>query len=172
MSERKNVLLVNEEDEIQGIEDKLIAHQAPSQRHRAFSIFLFNKNNELLLQKRASHKYHAANLWSNTCCSHPQLGEDTLDSAKLRLLEELGIEAELKFLKKVEYKSHITADLYEWEIDHLFTGIFEGKIYLNPEEVSEVTWINLDDLASELINNPSAYTPWLHILLPFIANRN
>ena len=89
------VILVDKNDNEVGLEEKITAHKKKL-LHRAFSIFLFNKSSEILLQKRAPNKYHSGNLWTNTCCSHPLPSISLLESAKKRLVEEMGIEAELK----------------------------------------------------------------------------
>ena len=91
----KKVILVDENDNPIGEMEKFEVHQKGI-LHRAFSIFIFNDAGELLLQKRANDKYHSANLWSNTCCSHPEPGELTSNAAKARLAEEMGIETELE----------------------------------------------------------------------------
>ena len=90
MSEEK-VILVDKNDNQVVFMPKLEAHQK-GVLHRAFSIFIFNNKYELLLQKRASSKYHSGGLWTNTCCSHPREDEDILDAANRRLIEEMGIE--------------------------------------------------------------------------------
>src|SRR5678815_4333167 len=92
---KDHVIVVDEQDVKQGIMEKMEAHRQGI-LHRAFSVFILNKNNELLLQQRAAGKYHSAGLWSNTCCSHPRPGEDALAAARRRLREEMGIDAELQ----------------------------------------------------------------------------
>ena len=97
------VILVDKNDNEIGLEEKITAHKK-SYLHRAFSIFLFNKSSEILLQKRAPNKYHSGNLWTNTCCSHPLPNISLLESAKKRLVEEMGIEAELKKIFSFVYE--------------------------------------------------------------------
>ena len=108
------VILVDKNDNEVGFEEKITAHKKKL-LHRAFSIFLFNKSSEILLQKRAPNKYHSGNLWTNTCCSHPLPNISLLESAKKRLVEEMGIKAELKKIFSFVYKEEFTNGLCEYE---------------------------------------------------------
>ena len=114
----EKVILVDENDNQVGLMPKLEAHQK-GLLHRAFSIFIFNSKYELLLQKRASSKYHSGGLWTNTCCSHPREGEDILDAAKRRLFEEMGIETSLRKVHDFIYKAELDNDLTEHEFDQI-----------------------------------------------------
>jgi isopentenyl-diphosphate delta-isomerase len=168
---RDKVILVDKDDNAIGVADKLLAHQHGGSRHRAFSIFILNEKNEILLQQRASTKYHAANLWSNTCCSHPQPNESIKLSAQQRLKEELGLKADLHHIGTVEYKTEVTENLTEWEIDHLFLGRYNGQtLSLNPAEVSDIRWITIDKLLKNLEEEPKHFTPWLAFILPQLKN--
>ena len=91
----EQVILVNENDEKIGLMPKQEAHEK-GVLHRAFSVFIFNGKNELMLQQRALHKYHSPGLWTNTCCSHQRDGETTLQAGKRRLFEEMGFHTDLK----------------------------------------------------------------------------
>ncbi len=159
------VLLVDENDNPLRSEEKLKAHQEGS-LHRAFSILLFNSKNEYLLQKRALSKYHCGGLWSNTCCSHPRPGEETLLAAHRRLKEELGIVCG-KLEKKFDfiYKAAVNSSLTEHEFDHVFFGTFEGAIKPNPEEVCAYAWVAPEILKKDVENHPEKYTIWFRILL-------
>ena len=160
----ENVVLVSENDEVLGLMEKMQAHQNGI-LHRAFSVFLFNTNGEMLLQKRAAGKYHSPNQWTNACCSHPKSGETYLDGAKRRVFEELGIETNLEEKFHFIYKADVGQNLWEHELDHVFTGNFEGEFHLNPEEVSEVRYISMDNLEKEMKNNPENFTEWFKIIL-------
>lgn len=160
----ENVVLVAENDEVLGLMEKMQAHQNGI-LHRAFSVFLFNTNGEMLLQKRAAGKYHSPNQWTNACCSHPKSAETYLDGAKRRLFEELGIETNLEEKFHFIYKADVGQNLWEHELDHVFTGNFEGEFHLNPEEVSEVRYISMDNLEKEMKNNPDNFTEWFKIIL-------
>jgi len=119
--ERNNVVLVDENDNAIGEMEKLTAHKQ-GQLHRAFSVFIFNDKGELLLQQRASHKYHGAGLWTNTCCSHPQSGEDVGSSAQERLNYEMGLKCDLKFVDSFIYNEQVENNLIEHELNYVFIG--------------------------------------------------
>jgi isopentenyl-diphosphate delta-isomerase len=91
----ENVILVNQNDEQIGLMPKLEAHEK-ALLHRAFSVFILNSKNEIMLQQRAHHKYHSPLLWTNTCCSHQREGETNIEAGSRRLFEEMGFKAELK----------------------------------------------------------------------------
>ena len=154
------VILVNEQDQVVGFEEKQKAHQLGS-LHRAFSIFLF-RNNEILMQQRHPQKYHCGGLWTNTVCSHPRENELTHDAANRRLLEEVGISAELREVGQFIYRAELANGLIEHELDHVFIGHYEGDILqFNPEEISELKWMDIQDLERDLAAHPERYTPWL-----------
>ena len=121
----EQVILVDKDDKQVGLMSKLEAHEK-GVLHRAFSIFIFNSKYELLLQKRASSKYHSGGLWTNTCCSHPREGEDTLDAANRRLNEEMGIKTSLRKVYDFIYKAELDNQLTEHEFDHVFYGVFDN----------------------------------------------
>lgn len=158
------VVLVSEKDEVLGLMEKQQAHES-GLLHRAFSVFLFNEMGKMLLQKRASGKYHSPDQWTNAVCSHPKLGESYLDGAKRRLKEELGIEAEITEKFHFIYKAKVGGNLWEHELDYVFTGIYEGEFHLNQDEVSEVRYISLENLDEELAKNPEHFTEWFKIIL-------
>src|SRR5574343_481404 len=132
----EKVVLVSENDAVLGLMEKMQAHENGI-LHRAFSVFLFNKNGDMLLQKRASEKYHSPEQWTNACCSHPRAEETYLQAAKRRIKEELGIDCDLEEKFWFIYKADVGQNLWEHELDHVFTGIYEGDFNLNPEEVAE-----------------------------------
>ena len=157
---RQEVILVDELDRAIGTEEKIKAHEE-GLLHRAFSVFIVNNRNELLLQKRASSKYHSPGLWTNTCCSHPAPGEDLQVSAEKRLLEEMGFSCSLSWLFKFIYKTSFDNNLTEHELDHVFIGKFDAKPIPNPEEVENWRWVDLDFLKHDIKVDPQKYTFWL-----------
>jgi isopentenyl-diphosphate delta-isomerase len=162
----EQVILVNKNDAVLGHMEKLEAHQK-GLLHRAFSTFIFNDKNELLLQRRALGKYHSSGLWTNTCCSHPRPEEDTLAAAKRRLMEEMGFDTVL--VKKFDfiYKAALDGGLTEHEFDHVFTGYFEGVPKPNLTEVSEIKWLSLE-LVKEKVNLfPEEFTEWFKIAIQY-----
>jgi isopentenyl-diphosphate delta-isomerase len=158
------VVLVNPEDQVLGSMEKQQAH-VNGLLHRAFSVFLFNSKGEMLLQKRASGKYHSPLKWTNAVCSHPRFEETYLEGANRRLQEELGIEVELSEKFSFIYKADVGNGLWEHELDHVFTGTFENEFMLNREEVEEVKYISMEDLDKEMTEKPENFTEWFKIIL-------
>ncbi len=159
----EQVILVNENDEKIGLMPKQEAHEK-GVLHRAFSVFVFNGKNELLLQQRALHKYHSPGLWTNTCCSHQRDGETSLNAGKRRLFEEMGFSTDLKETTSFIYKAPFDNGLTEHELDHILIGIFEGIPQINPEEVASWKWMDLEEVKNDIQNNPEIYTAWFKII--------
>jgi isopentenyl-diphosphate delta-isomerase len=159
----EQVILVNENDEEIGSMEKMQAH-VEARLHRAFSVFVFNAKNELMLHKRAAHKYHSGGLWTNTCCSHPRPGEKTIDAAHRRLQEEMGFDCELTEKFSFLYCKELDHDLTENELDHVLTGFYENEPALNKDEVEDWRFISLQDLKKSLIEEPELYTEWFRII--------
>lgn len=159
-----DVILVDTDDRETGRMEKLEAHQQ-GKLHRAISLFIFNTKGELLLQKRAAGKYHSAGLWSNTCCSHPAPGEKTIDAARRRLREEMGISLEPVFSHHFVYRAEFGNGLTEYELDHVYTGIFSGDPAPDPQEAQDWKYISLSALNSDIAKNPDSYSVWLKIIL-------
>ncbi len=161
----EQVILVDENDNQIGAEEKLKAHQNGGKLHRCFSILVFNSKGELLLQQRALSKYHCGGLWTNTCCSHPRPGEVTGEAAHRRLKEEFGFDTEFKELFTFIYRAGFDNGLTEWEFDHVFVGTYDGKPDPNPEEIGDYMWISPEELRKDVEENPEKYTPWFRIIL-------
>lgn len=164
------VILVDEQDNVRGTMPKLEAHQK-NELHRAFSILIWNSNNEMLLQQRADGKYHSAGLWTNTCCSHPRRNETTIEAAHRRLKEEVGIKTELKHAFHFTYQVALENDLFEHELDHVFIGKYDKEPTLNLEEVKAFRWINLNDLQSEIAMKPEQFTFWFKYILEHYSSK-
>lgn len=165
-----HVVLVDAQDRGIGTMPKLRAHEE-GRLHRAFSIFIFNSAGRLLLQKRAQGKYHSAGLWTNSCCSHPRPDEPIEVAARRRLKEELGISCELSSEFTFTYKADVGNGLTEHEFDHVFFGTYDGPVLPDPEEVSEVRWMRMNDLADDLRLSGERYTAWLNVCWPRVRER-
>ncbi|MHB1830541.1 MAG: isopentenyl-diphosphate Delta-isomerase [Candidatus Micrarchaeaceae archaeon] len=161
----EQVILVDHDDNEIGVEEKLKAHQNGAKLHRAFSIFIFNKKGEVMLQQRAEAKYHGGGLWSNTVCSHQRKGENTLDAAHRRLREEMGFDCEMKEEFAFEYEAKMDKELTEHEYDHVVFGNYDGEPKPNPEEVKDWKWMDLSELDKDFSRNPDSYTPWIRICI-------
>ena len=160
------VTLVDRKGNAIGEAEKLAAHQNSGRLHLAFSSFVFNANDELLLQKRASSKYHFAGLWSNTCCGHPRPGEETRRAAGRRLLEEFGFYTELHRCFSLTYEAHDkTSGLTEKEFLHVFAGRFDKVDCPDPMEIAAWRWLSLPDIRTAFERAPDMFTPWFGLLL-------
>jgi isopentenyl-diphosphate delta-isomerase len=162
MSEKEYVVLVDVKDKPIGTMEKMEAH-VKGVLHRAFSVFIFNEDGELMLQQRAFSKYHTPGLWTNTCCSHPREGEKTDDAAHRRILEEMGFDCEFEEAFTFTYKADVGQGLTEHEFDHVFIGRSNITPIINPEEVNDWKYMKLEDIKSDIQTNPSSYTVWFKI---------
>ena len=158
------VQLVDKEDNNIGRMEKLEAHEK-GVLHRAISVLLFNSNGEILLQRRALHKYHTPGLWTNTCCSHPFPEEEPKIAATRRLKEEMGMEEELEFVLKFIYKVDFDNGLIEHELDHVFIGFSDETPHLNTDEAMAFHWANLNQLKKDILISPENYTFWFKLIM-------
>lgn len=161
--EEEKVILVNELDQQIGLMPKLEAHEK-AVLHRAFSVFVLNDNNEIMLQQRASQKYHSPLLWTNTCCSHQREGETNIQAGNRRLFEEMGFNTELKELFHFIYKAPFDNGLTEHELDHVMIGYYNEKPKINREEAEDWKWMKIEDVKSDMLLNPDVYTVWFKII--------
>lgn len=157
------VILVNEKDEQIGLMPKMEAHEK-AVLHRAFSVFVFNDKNELMLQQRAAHKYHSPLLWTNTCCSHQRNGETNIEAGKRRLQEEMGFVCEIEEVTSFIYKAPFDNGLTEHELDHILIGHYSSEPKINSDEVESYKWMPLDAVKKDIEENPSIYTEWFKII--------
>jgi isopentenyl-diphosphate delta-isomerase len=159
----EKVILVDQNDKKIGLMPKMEAHEK-GVLHRAFSVFVFNDKDELLIQQRAVHKYHSPLLWANTCCSHQRDGESNEAAAKRRLQEEMGFSCELKEKTTFIYKAHFDNGLIEHEYDHIFIGTSNQNPQINPDEVASYQWVTLEDLKKGIKKHPENYAAWFKII--------
>ncbi|MEC4113964.1 isopentenyl-diphosphate Delta-isomerase [Myroides pelagicus] len=157
------VILVNEKDEEVGVMEKIEAHEK-ALLHRAFSVFVLNDKNEVMLQQRAAGKYHSPLLWTNTCCSHQRSGETNVKAGRRRLMEEMGFEVPLKDVFSFIYKAPFDNGLTEHEYDHVMIGYFNGEPEVNPEEVGGWKWMSIEAIKEDMEVNPAIYTAWFKII--------
>ena len=162
----EKVIHVNTKNREVGAIEKLEAHKK-GLLHRAFSIVIFNSKGEMLLQKRNKKKYHSGGLWTNSCCGHPRPGEDILDAGKRRLFEEMGIsKLPLRQEYVFHYKTKLSKDLAENEIDHVLVGK-KDNIQVKPDrkEVEDWLWVGREELSEDLNKNPEKYTYWFRKII-------
>ena len=159
----ENVILVDVLDNQLGLMPKMEAHEK-AVLHRAFSVFIFNDEGELMLQQRAAHKYHSPLLWTNTCCSHQRDGESNIEAGKRHLIEEMGFKTNLKEIFSFVYKAPFDNGLTEHELDHVMIGNFNGTPKINPDEVASYKWMTLEEVKKDIELQPKLYTAWFKII--------
>jgi isopentenyl-diphosphate delta-isomerase len=167
MEKSGQVILVDDSDKAVGAIEKMEAHKE-GLLHRAFSVFIFNSRGEMLLQRRALNKYHSGGLWTNSCCSHPQPGEETYGAAARRLQEEMGFVTVLEKIFDFVYKVDFDNGLTEHEFDHVFAGEYEGPIDFNPDEVMDYCYKSMDEIRSDLRDQSTKFTVWFRLAFPKI----
>lgn len=167
--EEMQILMVDTNDQIIGYSTKEICHKEPI-LHRAFSVFIYT-GDKMLIQQRAIGKYHSGGLWTNACCSHPRAGQSIEEEVKSRLKEELGIVCECEEKFSFLYYHQFHNDLYEYEMDHVFIGEYNGEINENPAEVMNTKWISIEELRSDVLKHPERYTVWFIIALPKVLDQ-
>jgi isopentenyl-diphosphate Delta-isomerase len=154
------LILVDELDREVGFKAKDDCHTGKGVLHRAFSIFVFNSDNELLLQQRSPSKMLWPSYWSNTCCSHPRRGESMDEAVSRRLAQELGFQCPLEFLYKFKYQAQFGAVGAEHEYCWVYFGRYDGPVDVNVTEIENWRFVGVDDLEGELAAAPDTFTPW------------
>jgi isopentenyl-diphosphate delta-isomerase, type 1 len=168
---KEYIIAVDEFDKEIGSIEKMEAHYKGI-LHRAFSILVFNSNHQLLLQKRSVKKYHSPGLWTNTCCSHPQFGEDLYTAVYRRIKEEMGFTCNLKEMFSFIYKVEFEDNLFENEYDHVFIGKYDGEVIPNKEEVDDFKWVGIKYIKEDIKVNPEKYTYWFKSLINKIETKD
>ena len=161
--QEENVKLSNENDQQIGLMPQMEAHEK-AVLDRAFSVFILNNKNEIMLQQRAHHKYHSPLLWTNTCCSHQRDGETNLEAGTRRLFEEMGFKTDLKELFHFIYKAPFDNGLTEHELDHVMIGYYNNEPKINTEEVENWKWMHIEQVRLDMISHPEIYTIWFKII--------
>jgi isopentenyl-diphosphate Delta-isomerase len=159
-SDGEELILVDESDRELGFMSKSDCHAGQGTLHRAFSIFVFNGDNELLLQRRSPEKLLWPNYWSNTCCSHPRRGEAMEQAVHRRLAQELGFQCPLEFLYKFKYQAQYGSVGAEREYCWVYYGRYDGPVDANVTEIADWRFIAVDELEAELARAPETFTPW------------
>ena len=164
---------VDESDQPVGLERKLRAHENGGKLHRAFSVFIFNRAGQMLIQRRADGKYHFGGLWTNACCSHPKHGRTVVDSARTRLQEEFGFDVPLEEQFSFVYRAEDPATgLTEHEFDHVLVGRFDGDPRPNPDEIGDWRWVEPRELLEDVERSPERYTPWFKLVLHKVLEKS
>ena len=159
-SEAEELILVDADDKETGFLSKAACHDGGGTLHRAFSLFLFNQNGELLLQQRSLSKRLWPGYWSNSICSHPRRGESMHVATQRRLQDELNIEVELEFVYKFAYKAEFGDNGSENELCHVFLGHTPFVVRPNDLEIASIRFVSASDLDQEFADKPETLTPW------------
>lgn len=160
----ERLVLVDKNDKKIGAMSKLECHQGKGTLHRAFSIFLYNANGELLLQQRSIDKPLWPLYWSNSCCSHPRDGEIVEEALQRRLQQELGItDCPLTYLYKFEYQASFGDVGAEHELCSVYIGQYNGKIAPNTMEIADTGYFTLDQIDTKINSQPENFTPWFKL---------
>jgi len=169
MNEERVVLVDTADNEV-GTAPKLQAHRT-GDLHRAISVFVFDSEGRMLLQRRAEGKYHSGGLWSNTCCSHPRPGEPAATAARRRLREEMGLDCELEPVFTFVYRADLDGGLTEHELDHVFVGTTDDSPEPDPDEVGGWRWVEPVEIAREMDSDPALFTAWFPIAFRALFER-
>lgn len=160
ISDEDPLILVDEMDQAIGSLSKRECHMGKGTLHRAFSLFIFNSNGDLLLQQRSTEKPLWPLYWSNSCCSHPRRGESMESATQRRVEEELGFSCELNYLYKFEYRAQYQDVGSEHELCHVFYGFYDGEIKADPDEIADWRFLPIEEVSRELKQNGESYSPW------------
>lgn len=169
MQEKDYLILVDENDSAWGKLEKDLVHKE-GLLHRAFSVFLFNTNGEMLLQQRADSKYHSGGLWTNTCCSHPRYGEMLEDAVERRLFEEMKLKCNVEYAFNFRYKAQLENGLIEHELDHVFIGTTDMFPQPDPAEVKSWKYVSVADVRDEMQEDPAAFTIWFQKIVERVVS--
>jgi isopentenyl-diphosphate delta-isomerase len=153
------IVLVDEDDRIIGTGEKIETHRK-STLHRAFSVMVWNSTGRLLLQKRATRKYHSGGLWTNACCGHPRPEEEIGAAARRRLEEEMGFACKLSPLGIITYRAELDCGMTEHELVHVFRGLHDGKVAPDTDEAEDYRWASLAEIRADLAAMPERYSAW------------
>jgi len=157
------LILVDEADQEIGTCAKSACHRGTGRLHRAFSVFLFNPEGQLLLQQRSRYKPLWPLYWSNSCCSHPRHGESVPDAAHRRVCEELGVDCEIEFLYKFQYQAMFGDIGAEHEVCWVFCGRLFGEVTPDEAEIADWRYLAPAALTAEMAADGNHFTPWIKL---------
>lgn len=161
--EDEKLILVDKDDNEIGNLSKDKCHDGQGQLHRAFSLFIFNRDGDVLLQQRSGQKRLWPLYWSNACCSHPRRGEDMSQAVSRRLQQELGMSSELEFLFKFIYQARYDEAGSEHELCWVYLGRSSDDIVVNANEIADWRYVSVETLNRELAEEPDKFTPWMKL---------
>jgi isopentenyl-diphosphate Delta-isomerase len=159
----EKLILVDPNDNEIGNLPKDQCHDGVGRLHRAFSLFVFNSDGEVLLQQRSGQKRLWPMYWSNACCSHPRRGEEMSDAVNRRLEQELGLRSNLEFLFKFIYQAQYDSTGAEHELCWVYLGRSDDDIVVNENEIAAWRFVSVEQLDRELDAEPDKFTPWMKL---------
>lgn len=163
------VILVDNDDNPVGEAEKMEAHRL-ALLHRAVSVFVLNNENKMLLQKRASNKYHSPELWTNTACTHPYPGESNIDAVNRRLMQEMGLKASnIREIFHFIYREQLDGELTEHELDHVFIGYSNQPPVPVHGEVSDYAYVDVNTVLENIATSPHVFTVWFKKIASRVA---
>ena len=162
-SPAESLILVDDNDREIGFCSKAECHAGEGLLHRAFSVFLFNPQGQVLLQQRSEKKLLWPLFWANSCCSHPRESESAEDAGRRRVWEELNLKCELTFLYKFKYQAQFGDVGAEHEFCHVFAGQTDDTIVAHPDEIADWRYVKPHELTREIATDGDRFTPWLKL---------
>lgn len=163
-SDREELILVDEEDREIGTLSKGACHDGDGVLHRAFSVFLFDAQRRLLIQRRAGEKRLWPGYWANSCCSHPRAGEAMAEACKRRTFEELGTSPGLEFVYKFRYQVGYGDLGSEHELCWVHIGrTAESEVRPNPSEIADWQFLAPDEVDALIADEHALVAPWFRM---------
>jgi isopentenyl-diphosphate delta-isomerase len=161
----EDLILVDERNRAIGTAKKQLVHRS-GLLHRAFSIFLIDRQGRFLLQQRHPRKYHSGGLWANSCCGHPKIHERSMQAARRRLGEELGVDAALRFGFFARYQTTLDNGMHENEFVYVYFGELMASVKPNLDEIIDIDFLTRSEIHRRMKQAPNSFTYWLkHYLL-------
>lgn len=161
--DQDNLILVDENDQAIGHKTKVDCHLGKGTLHRAFSVFIFDSQQKLLLQCRSDEKMLWPGFWANSCCSHPRLGETMAQATARRIEEELGLSCEVSFIYKFQYFAQYGDIGAESELCHVYVGQTDQSPQINPNEVCAIKYLSAEAIDNDVATNNGDYAPWFKL---------
>lgn len=162
MSTEELVVLLDDDGEAVGTTAKATVHHRQTPLHLAFSCYIVDGDNRLLLTRRALGKQTWPGSWTNSFCGHPGPGEDIFDAVRRRAGQELGLElGHLQLtLPSFRYDATMANGVRENELCPVFTATTASPVRPEPTEVDAVEWVPWTEFRDDVLAGLRAVSPW------------